>query len=415
MGLIGALATIRMLQQSDYAFKTDAHGTVPALRANQENFLDRVNTPTPGTIRTVICPADNAPALTPDTTAMVLRSVRGQKLSETTLTADQSRGRRCLDGLTHASGELLIYVRTTTANADRVRGLEVFSHRSITPWLAWPVIAWILGISLLLWAGHRKEQLTTTVSEVYRQSEHPAVSETSTPQEPTAPVRWPFGWIFAIGAYGVVHIGTLLLTILLMVVRRTGQSVDGLSLAISTLIQHGLLIAVSLVLLGAFSKRDDGTRVSWISAAGFQPLTRKSVALSVLAATVLVGIAMASTLLIPDLNKSPMGQILERSPARYAIAFGALIAPLSEELYFRGVLIAAFGKKNVWFGVLGSVLFFTAAHVAQLWGSWAGLVPICAVGITNAVIRAKSKGLEQPWLIHTLYNGALTISLYFTG
>ena len=415
--LVGGLAITRMLQRGDQALKSRM---LAGFRANTETLVQRVVVPSPGTIRTVICPADGAASLTADTSEIVLRDRSGRELKRATLSPDPSRHNRCLDAITHATGDLQIFLRPSVSNGPRVRGVEVFSHRSITPWLSWPVLAWLAGFSLLLYTSKPPSGEAPSSNEA---SLEPIVAnekstEHSEGDDTAIPVRWPFGWLFAIGAYVFVHIATVLVMLLVMLVRKAEPGAfDGLSLGLSTIIQHGMLIGVSLVLLGAWSKRAPGTNPhwNWYSAAGFKPFTKKGVGLSVLAALLLVGIAVGCTTLIPDLNSSPMGVMLERSPARYAIAFGALIAPLSEELYFRGVLVSAFGRKNIWFGVLGSVLFFTAAHVMQLWGSWAGLIPICAVGITNAIIRAKSKGLEQPWLIHTLYNGILTVSLYFTG
>jgi membrane protease YdiL (CAAX protease family) len=391
---------VRLLQRGDYASKTQLSA---ACEAQRETLVHTVDVPSPGTVRVVICPAENAAALSADATQVVLRSPGGRQLTSATLTADRSRANRCLDALMHTAGRVRVFVVASQSNAPRIKGLEVFAHHSITPWLACPVLAWLLGFSLLLFVS--KHPQTTAVS-------------LAPEQDIVIPARWPMGWLFAIGAYVFVHIATVLFTLVLMLVRKVGPAtMDGVSLGLSTLVQHGMLIVISLILLGAWSKPvgAQSAPLNWYSAAGFRAFTKKGVALSVLAAAVLVAVAVGCTMLIPELSKSPMGQILERAPARYAIAFGALIAPLSEELYFRGVLVTAFGRKNIWFGVLGSVLFFTAAHVVQLWGSWFGLIPICAVGITNAIIRAKSGGLEQPWLIHTLYNGALTVSLYFTG
>jgi phage baseplate assembly protein gpV len=41
-----------------------------------------------------------------------------------------------------------------------------------------------------------------------------------------------------------------------------------------------------------------------------------------------------------------------------------------------------------------------------------GLIPIGAVGLANALVRVRSGGITQPWLVHTLYNAALSAGLY---
>jgi membrane protease YdiL (CAAX protease family) len=136
----------------------------------------------------------------------------------------------------------------------------------------------------------------------------------------------------------------------------------------------------------------------------------RSVALGLL----LVGVALATTKLIRDVSQSPMGQLLQHVPARYAVGFGALLAPLTEELFFRGVLVKAFGKRSLTVGVIAGAVIFTLAHAVQLSGAWIGLVPIGSVALVNGWLRVKTGGITQPWLVHTVYNAALSAGLYFS-
>ena len=68
----------------------------------------------------------------------------------------------------------------------------------------------------------------------------------------------------------------------------------------------------------------------------------------------------------------------------------------------------------MWIGVLVSALVFTAAHGMQLTGALVGLVPIASVGLANGILRAKTGGITQSWIVHCAYNGALSIGLYFS-
>ena len=50
---------------------------------------------------------------------------------------------------------------------------------------------------------------------------------------------------------------------------------------------------------------------------------------------------------------------------------------------------------------------FTLPHALQLRGALWGLIPIAALGLTNGWLRRASGGLAAPWLLHSIYNGAL--------
>jgi membrane protease YdiL (CAAX protease family) len=333
--------------------------------------------------------------------------VRDREVARAPFTRDDGRGRRCLEATAHGSGLVSLTAELSASIATSVASVERFSHRRLTAVFALPSLGFVLGLALLLFsrqravAEARDRDATTTRDDGYA--------------PPTAPASWPLGWTFAIGAYLAVQLVNVVVAVAWIAIYRPEGGADGLTIAVSTLSQHALLSVASFALLGALRTDGNGALApDWRARLGFTPISRKGALASVTLALSLVAVAIASTKLIPDLNSSPLGQLLERSPARYAIAFGAMIAPFSEELFFRGALVTAFGRKSVWRGAIVSTIVFTLAHAAQLRGAWAGLIPICAVGACNAALRARTGGLSYPWLVHTLYNGALTASLYFT-
>jgi membrane protease YdiL (CAAX protease family) len=124
----------------------------------------------------------------------------------------------------------------------------------------------------------------------------------------------------------------------------------------------------------------------------------------------LVAVALLVSARIPDAGDTPVGQDIERVPLRYLIVFGGLLAPLGEELFYRGALgrlFARFGRAAV---VVIPAAVFTAMHVAQLRGSPMALAPIAAVGVVNGIVRLATGGVVAPWLVHTIYNASLVSS-----
>jgi hypothetical protein len=93
--------------------------------------------------------------------------------------------------------------------------------------------------------------------------------------------------------------------------------------------------------------------------------------------------------------------------------FAVTVAPLMEELFFRGFLYPVLARK---WGMTGSILLTGAAfgilHGAQLKYSWAVLI-IFLVGIALTTVRAVTKSVAASFMMHVGYNGTLSLLIYF--
>lgn len=101
---------------------------------------------------------------------------------------------------------------------------------------------------------------------------------------------------------------------------------------------------------------------------------------------------------------------LPRDPSTLALFFvtGCLVAPLAEELFFRGIVYRLLRPMGVIPAVLISTLVFAAAHAMH------GVVPVTqlAGGLLFAVAFEKEGHLAVPVIIHGAGNTALfTLSL----
>lgn len=88
------------------------------------------------------------------------------------------------------------------------------------------------------------------------------------------------------------------------------------------------------------------------------------------------------------------------------MAFAAVIvAPLCEEVVFRGYLYAAMKKfSGPWVAGLCSALIFAAAH-----GSLAALLPLFVFGCLLVFIYEKTGSLWAPMAVHFCFNGATVV------
>lgn len=98
--------------------------------------------------------------------------------------------------------------------------------------------------------------------------------------------------------------------------------------------------------------------------------------------------------------------------AAFLSIMSVTIAPLMEELFFRGFLYPVLARR---FGV-GMSIFLTSAlfgllHGAQLGYSWAVLI-IFFVGLVLTVVRAATKSVAASFLTHVGYNGTLSLLLF---
>lgn len=87
-----------------------------------------------------------------------------------------------------------------------------------------------------------------------------------------------------------------------------------------------------------------------------------------------------------------------------------VLAPISEEIYFRGLLHGWFQARiaRFWPRVLISSAIFGLAHADSV----AVVIPSLALGLVNAIAYEKSKSLWLPIAIHALNNSIAVVLLY---
>lgn len=156
-----------------------------------------------------------------------------------------------------------------------------------------------------------------------------------------------------------------------------------------------------------------------------QPLARaiqwntpsQRVALAALGTGGVLGLCseIASTLLQRWTPKSlPIEQFFRDPASGYLLAgFGVLVAPVVEELFFRGFLYPAVAR---WTGSVSSILItaagFAALHGAQLAYAWAPLLVLFGIGAALTIIRVRTGSVATCVIVHMGYNLSLFILLY---
>jgi membrane protease YdiL (CAAX protease family) len=104
-----------------------------------------------------------------------------------------------------------------------------------------------------------------------------------------------------------------------------------------------------------------------------------------------------------------------RTPAE-AWALGILsitLAPLMEELFFRGFLYPVLARQlGLPVAVLITAFCFALLHGAQLMFSWGPVLVIFLVGLALTIVRAKKNSVAASLIIHMAYNGTITVAMF---
>jgi membrane protease YdiL (CAAX protease family) len=153
----------------------------------------------------------------------------------------------------------------------------------------------------------------------------------------------------------------------------------------------------------------------------------------------LTGFAVqAISSLIPVPKNIPMDDFF-RTPSDVWLvtAFGTLLAPMAEEICFRGFLLPAFAIAYDWlslpktpaarehwhrttnltlaafvFAAILSSIFFVILHAEQLAHAWAALGVLFVVSLILTAVRIKTRSVACSTLVHASYNASVFLTLF---
>ncbi len=197
-----------------------------------------------------------------------------------------------------------------------------------------------------------------------------------------------------------------------------------LATTVSLLITAVVYVGVVRLLVigpGALTWADMGLRVQ-LPRAVVDLLIGALLALPVLTVTLILG-ALLSRFVEPA--PSPLPAPGDAAGLAANLASAAVIAPISEELFFRGFATTAWARAiGVWPAIMRGALFFAVAHVvAQLDASFAtgvqralfSFVALLPVGITLGWLYLARRSLYASIGLHAAFNAIQVILLFTLG
>ena len=130
----------------------------------------------------------------------------------------------------------------------------------------------------------------------------------------------------------------------------------------------------------------------------------------------LIVVILQYALLTPDVD-TPFEKMLDDPASRIVVAlFGITLAPMVEELLFRGFLQPVLvGAMGVFPGILVTSVMFGLLHLAQNAYVWQSGVLIMLVGFVLGTIRHLSGSTRASTIVHIAYNSLPFLALLVEG
>jgi uncharacterized protein len=133
-----------------------------------------------------------------------------------------------------------------------------------------------------------------------------------------------------------------------------------------------------------------------------------------LAGVVLAVAVMLAAPYLPIPRSLPMQKLFRDATSAWLLAtFGVLIAPVMEELFYRGFLYPVVKRR---LGILAAVVLtalpFAMMHGPQYDWAWAALLLVFFVGAVFGIVREWSGSVAATVVVHMAYNATLLFSLF---
>lgn len=161
----------------------------------------------------------------------------------------------------------------------------------------------------------------------------------------------------------------------------------------------------------AVSENGNPTGIGWRSA------SRRDYGLALALAAILIGIVMLTFHILPPdtakLKATQAAKLLSGTAVALVaiLATVFLLAPIVEEILFRGVIFAGIAAKwgAVWASLLSSLLFI-AAHAPEKIHYWPGFLDVGLLALAACWLRLRCRSIRPGILLHVAYNTGLLLT-----
>jgi len=257
--------------------------------------------------------------------------------------------------------------------------------------------------------------------ELPREPTSPAPPPFEPPSTPVQPETW--------GYLDLVFLIVFAVVALVMLLVLGGAVLHGLSFAFGfevnieePRVQGPLNIAISMLMWAAVFtfiyliisvkyQLPFGPAIGWVRFEG-------SPARYLWSGPLLAIVVVPLSALLPKVDEKLPFELLLEDPMVMALlaVFGVLIAPVVEEMFFRGFMFPVFERSlGLVFAVLATSAVFSLVHGMQYGWRWQNLLMLLGVGAVFGTLRARTGSILPSTLVHASYNATLFAAVYLAG
>lgn len=124
----------------------------------------------------------------------------------------------------------------------------------------------------------------------------------------------------------------------------------------------------------------------------------------------------ALSAILPVPKQLPIDKFFHDATDAWLMAvFGTFVAPVVEELFYRGFLYPVIARRlGMSAGVVLTAIPFALMHSSQLGSAWAPLLMLFVVGSVLTLVRAQTRSVAAGVCVHAAYNATLFLMLYLS-
>ncbi|NLV17565.1 MAG: CPBP family intramembrane metalloprotease [Syntrophomonadaceae bacterium] len=127
---------------------------------------------------------------------------------------------------------------------------------------------------------------------------------------------------------------------------------------------------------------------------------------------IVIAVGVIVQFFVPELEPQPfetaIREIVNMGDLVALLVLGSVLAPLVEEVFFRGMVYPVIRKQlGVTWGIVFAGLFFGMLH----WDLWR-MIPLALGGMGLTYIYERTGNIYAPWLAHGVWNGVMALIVY---
>lgn len=166
--------------------------------------------------------------------------------------------------------------------------------------------------------------------------------------------------------------------------------------------------ALLLILLYALVRRRN---LPFWSSLAVRPLPAGHAATAVVAGILLAMLIQLANAIVPPPEPLALDRLFSsRAAAQLIMAASLLLAPLVEEIVFRGYIYGLLERVGgTAAAVLASGLLFGSIHFPQLWPGYFQMLLLCVVGLVFSLTRAQTGNTTASIVLHFGYNATISV------